>query len=196
MDPSSFMISQMTPAGASPAMRVRSTAASVCPARRNTPPGRALRGKMCPGIRKLSVLAWGEASRATVCARSAAEIPVVVPSRASTDTVNAVPWGSVFRDAMGASPRASARSGARGAQMSPRPKVAMKFTISGVAFSAAAKRSPSFSLSSSSTTMIMRPARSSSKASSTEQNTDPSSAPIIFHLVFPPSPLPGEIVTL
>ncbi len=42
--PSSFMISQMTPAGYRPAMRARSTAASVCPARTITPPSRARSG--------------------------------------------------------------------------------------------------------------------------------------------------------
>ncbi len=47
--PSSFMISQITPAGFSPASRARSTAASVWPVRTSTPPGRALSGKTCPG---------------------------------------------------------------------------------------------------------------------------------------------------
>ena len=42
--PSSFMISQMTPAGSRPAMRARSTAASVWPARTSTPPLRARSG--------------------------------------------------------------------------------------------------------------------------------------------------------
>ncbi len=41
----------------------------------------------------------------------------------------------------------------------------MKFTLSGVHFSAAMKRSPSFSLSSSSTTITMLPFRISSRAS-------------------------------
>jgi hypothetical protein len=44
--PSSFMISQMTPAGYRPAMRARSTAASVCPARTSTPPDSARSGNM------------------------------------------------------------------------------------------------------------------------------------------------------
>ena len=47
--PSSFMISQTTPAGISPASRARSTAASVWPARSSTPPRRARSGKMWPG---------------------------------------------------------------------------------------------------------------------------------------------------
>ena len=47
--PSSFMISQTTPAGASPARRARSTAASVWPERWSTPPARARSGKTWPG---------------------------------------------------------------------------------------------------------------------------------------------------
>ena len=53
-------------------------------------------------------------------------------------------------------------------QMRPRACVAMKLMISGVTFSAAQTRSPSFSRSSSSTMMIMRPSRMSAAASSME----------------------------
>src|ERR1700722_18574391 len=49
MVPSSFMISQMMPAGTMPARRARSTEASVWPARTRTPPLRARRGNMWPG---------------------------------------------------------------------------------------------------------------------------------------------------
>src|ERR1700693_2580393 len=52
-------------------------------------------------------------------------------------------------------------------QISPRPYLAMKLIASGVTFSAASVRSPSFSRSSSSTTTIMRPARISSIAAGT-----------------------------
>ena len=45
MVPSSFMISQITPEGCSPARRLMSTAASVWPARTSTPPLRARSGK-------------------------------------------------------------------------------------------------------------------------------------------------------
>ena len=48
----------------------------------------------------------------------------------------------------------------------------MKLMASGVIFSAAMVRSPSFSRSSSSMTTIMRPARISSSAVSTSQNGD------------------------
>ena len=53
-----------------------------------------------------------------------------------------------------------------GTHTSPRPWVTMKFTASGVDFSAAITRSPSFSLSSSSTMMRWRPALTSSMACS------------------------------
>ena len=47
--PSSFMISQTTPAAVSPASRARSTAASVWPERWSTPPERARSGNTWPG---------------------------------------------------------------------------------------------------------------------------------------------------
>jgi len=88
--PSSFMISQITPAGVSPASRARSTAASVWPVRSSTPPSRATSGKTWPG----ETMSWDpqevSIATATVRARSAAEMPVVTPSRASIETVKAV----------------------------------------------------------------------------------------------------------
>ena len=65
------------------------------------------------------------------------------------------------------------RFSVKGAQINPRPCVAMKLIISGVAFSAAAKKSPSFSLFSSSTTIITFPFFTSSIA-----------AAIVFNWVF------------
>ena len=70
--------------------------------------------------------------------------------------------------------RSRGRRGARpsmGTQMRPRPYRAMKFTASGVTRSAAMRRSPSFSRSSSSTTTSIRPARISSMASSMVENS-------------------------
>ncbi len=64
MLPSSSTTSHRTPQGASPAARARSTAASVCPRRSRTPPGRARSGKMCPGRAKSSACALGSASAA------------------------------------------------------------------------------------------------------------------------------------
>lgn len=80
---SSFTSSQSTPARGTPASAHRSTAASVCPRRIRTPPGRARKGTICPGrVKSCGVGACGDvaaASARAVRARSCAEIPVVVP---------------------------------------------------------------------------------------------------------------------
>src|SRR5215216_4961133 len=67
-------------------------------------------------------------------------------------------------------PSSSQRSPVSARQISPRPSLAMKLIASGVANCAAIVRSPSFSRSSSSHTTTMRPARISSRASSTVAN--------------------------
>ena len=79
IEPSSLMISQITPAGSNPARRARSTEPSVCPDLTSTPPSRAQMGKTCPGETMLAGLALGETAVLIVVARSAAEIPVVTP---------------------------------------------------------------------------------------------------------------------
>ncbi len=167
MVPSSFMISQITPEGFRPAIRARSTEASVCPARTSTPPLRARSGKMCPGRARSLAVASGAIAVRMVCARSAAEIPVVTPSRASIVSVNAVPNRDEFCCVIGISRRRSARSSVNVRQMRPRPNRAMKLIASGDTCSAASVRSPSFSRSSSSTTTTMRPARISASAPGT-----------------------------
>ena len=91
MVPSSFMISQITPAGVSPARRARSTEASVWPARTSTPPSRARRGKTWPGRARSAGRHCGSMAVRMVRVRSAAEMPVVTPSRASIDSQKAVP---------------------------------------------------------------------------------------------------------
>ncbi len=68
-------------------MRARSTAASVWPGRRSTPPSLARSGTTCPGRVKSCAVLFGSASRRIVVARSDAEMPVPIPSRASTVTV-------------------------------------------------------------------------------------------------------------
>ncbi len=78
MEPSGCMISQMTPAGNMPASDARSTAASVWPARRRTPPSCARSGKMWPGIWMSSDVVAGSVIAFTVAARSWALVPVVV----------------------------------------------------------------------------------------------------------------------
>ena len=78
MVPSSRMISQQRPQGFRPAMRIRSTVASVWPARRRTPPGRASSGNMWPGRRKSSGRMPSSTTLRAVRERSTAEMPVVV----------------------------------------------------------------------------------------------------------------------
>ena len=90
MVPSSFMISQMTPAGYNPASLARSTTASVCPARTRTPPGRALMGNTWPGRAMSSGFVAGLIIVFIVVALSWADIPVVTPCLASMETVKAV----------------------------------------------------------------------------------------------------------
>ncbi len=167
--PSSFMISQITPEGFSPASRAMSVAASVWPARTRTPPSRARSGKMWPGVAMSAApLAWSMATE-TVRARSCALMPVETPSRASMETVKAVSWRDEFCDAISGRPSASIRSPGSVRQIRPRPCVAIKLIASGVAICAGMTRSPSFSRSSWSTRMNMRPLRASSMTSSMEE---------------------------
>jgi hypothetical protein len=103
--------------------------------------------------------------------RSAAEMPVVTPSRASIETVKAVPSGASLCSVIGCRPSSSARSSVRHRQTRPRACVAMKLIASGDANCAATTRSPSFSRWGSSTTTTIRPSRISSIASSIDAKT-------------------------
>ena len=79
--PSSFMISQMTPAGVSPASRARSTEPSVWPADEHAA-RRARSGKTWPGVDEIvRACEPGRSRHAMVRARSCAEMPVVTPPR-------------------------------------------------------------------------------------------------------------------
>src|SRR5271165_5212617 len=127
-----------------------------------------------------------------VRARSYAEIPVVTPWRASIASQKAVPYCEVFSAVMGPMRRCSRRSSVMARQTRPRPYLAMKLMASGVTFSAARVRSPSFSRSSSSTTTIIRPARISSIAVGTSVKYElgvmerccpyPSARPALCHI--------------
>ena len=121
MVPSSFIISQITPAGPSPARRARSTAASVCPGRSNTPPGLARMGKTWPGITRSAGTLAGFAATRTVLALSAADTPVVMPTAASTGTVKAVPIRQLLCRTMSGIWSRSIISGLIGRHISPRP---------------------------------------------------------------------------
>ena len=162
------MTSQITPAAGSPASRARSTAASVWPRRSSTPPSRATRGSKWPGDTNAAAVALSDMMVRIVSARSKAEMPVEIPSRASTVIVNAVEKGSRFSLLIWRSANRSARSRVRARQMSPRPNRAMKLMASGLAWTAGMMRSPSFSRSASSTMTTIRPACISERIASTE----------------------------
>src|SRR2546428_595867 len=167
MVPSSFITSQITPAGISPASRQRSTLPSVCPARTSTPPLRARSGKTCPGRTTSSGFASGSIAARMVVARSCALIPVVTPLAASMLTVKAVVYVLWFSLTLMERPSLFTCSSVKDRQIRPRAFLAMKLMASGVTNCAASTRSPSFSRSASSTRMTMRPLRSSSSAFST-----------------------------
>ena len=99
-----------------------------------------------------------------VAARSAAEMPVVVTWRASTDTVKAVRLDSVLAATIGGSSSSSRRSPSIGRQITPDVWLRKKAILSGVAYSAATMRSPSFSRSASSTTTTISPRPKASTA--------------------------------
>ena len=170
MLPSGFTTSQITAASFIPASLARSTLPSVWPARTSTPPSRALRPGTWPLPR---IKSWGvefsSIATCTVRARSKDDVPVVIPVRASIYGVKGVlipsEWGE------GRTSRFSRLQMAVdiARQTSPQPLRIIKLMFSGVAFSAAMTKSPSFSRFRSSTTTISRPCRSSSIASSIEQ---------------------------
>ena len=167
--PSFLLISQITPAGARPAIRARSTAASVWPARTSVPPSRARSGKMCPGLTRSRAVVAGSMATRIVIARSGAETPVAT-CLASIGTHIGVSRRDELSDTASGISSASSRSGVIARQSSPRAWVIMKLTASGVTRSAAIVRSPSFSRSSSSTTTIIPPARIAASASSIDEN--------------------------
>ena len=69
---------------------MRSTLASVCPARSRTPPGLAHKGNTWPGWFKSLGTAPSAMAVRMVFTRSAADTPVVTPSAASMEMVKAV----------------------------------------------------------------------------------------------------------
>uniref|UniRef100_A0A7C9AS81 Uncharacterized protein n=1 Tax=Opuntia streptacantha TaxID=393608 RepID=A0A7C9AS81_OPUST len=159
IEPSSSTISQITPTGSSPASIARSTEASVWPALFKTPPSLYFNGNIWPGRLKSPGFESFDARALTVVALSWADTPVVVPFFASTVTVNAVQ--SLSSLSLLATIRGicslSRSSSFMLTQTMPVPCFTKKAIASGVASSAAITISPSFSLSSSSTTMTIFP---------------------------------------
>ena len=105
-----------------------------------------------------------------VVARSNAEMPVLVPCRASTETVNAVRFDSVFTGTISGRSSSSRRSPVIGTQMTPEVCWRKNAIFSGVAASAAMMRSPSFSRASSSVTTTISPRPMAAIASSIRAN--------------------------
>ena len=168
ISPLSFIISHIIPASLCPHIRAKSTTASVCPQRLSTPPFLATHGNKCPGLRKSEGCASGAIATSIVLALSNAETPVVTPylGCASILRENAVCMLSVFFSTICGKSSWCAISCEIARQTIPRHSFVMKFTSSGVTNCAEQIRSPSFSLSSSSATMIGFPDLKSSSASS------------------------------
>ena len=111
------------------------------------------------------LVASGLTAARIVVALSWAEIPVVIPSFASMETVKAVLLLDSLESVICFRPRTEHFSLVRVRQIKPLPCLAIKFTISESTLSAAQTRSPSFSLSSSSTIMTIFPSFRSSMIS-------------------------------
>src|SRR6185369_3537095 len=142
-----------------------------------------------PGLARSAALVAGLTAAITVAARSAAEMPVPAPFR-SIGTQNAVPNVVVLELTASGISSSSRRAPVIERQIRPRPYFAMKLITAGVTFSAAIVKSPSFSRSSSSQTMIIWPSRTAATASSIEANGVRLRAPFamrMFFVIFSPS---------
>src|SRR5690606_33371472 len=94
--------------------------------------------------------------------------------------VNEVPNGALFTSTIGANFNRSQTSGKMGIQSWPRPCVIMKLTISGVTFSAAQMKSPSFSRSSASITITTLPALTAATTASIDEYSATITSPLGF----------------
>ena len=97
-------------------------------------------------------------------------MPVVIPSRASTEIVYAVRSLSLLCGVISGISSRSSMSAGIGTQITPLECRIVNAISSGVAFAAAKMRSPSFSRSSSSTTTTAFPSAMSAIARSTESS--------------------------
>src|SRR5882724_6609369 len=125
---------------------------------------------MWPGRLKSSGPVLRSMNARMVAARSAAEMPVLVPALASTETVKAVRCDSVLSATMRGMRSSSRRAPTTGRQITPLVWRTMKAIPSGVILSAAMMRSPSFSRSASSTTTTNSPRAMAATASSIGAN--------------------------
>ena len=135
----------------------RSTAASVCPALRSTPPSIAWSGNIWPGILNESLVDSLLAKPFIVLNLSSAEIPVVTPSPfKSTEWVYGV-CISLVTPSINGNLSFFATVDDIGEQTNPLPYVIIKLICSAVRYLEEITKSPSFSLSSSSTNIIISP---------------------------------------
>src|SRR5438105_11136413 len=125
---------------------------------------------MWPGRLKSSGPVLRSMRALIVVARSAAEMPVLVPALASTETVKAVRCDSVLSATISGMRSSSRRAPTTGRQITPLVWRTMKAIPSEVIFSAAMMRSPSFSRSASSTTTTNSPRATAATASSIGAN--------------------------
>ncbi|MCY1428309.1 hypothetical protein D9M71_441890 [compost metagenome] len=167
--PSSLRMFTSVAAGCKPARRVRSQAASTCPARCMTPPGSACTGKMCPGWTRSLGLLPGSTATWIERARSAAEIPVDTPVAASIERVKPNPLGALELGTIKSRPSTRQRCSVKARQIRPRACTAMKVTASASACSAAISKEPS-PLCSSSVMTTFSPARRASISCGTLSN--------------------------
>ena len=161
ISPLSFIISQITPEGLEFANLAISTTASVWPALIREPPSFDIRGKTCPGVVISFFVELISIAVLIVKDLSAADMPVVTPSVASIETVNAVSNLPSFLLSIRDKPSFSDWVRVNDKQISPLPYLAMKLIVSGEAYSPKTHRSPSFSLFSSSTKMNILPSEAS-----------------------------------
>ncbi len=134
-------------------------------------------GKIWPGITRSSGRAFLATAVRTVRARSAAEIPVVIPSAASMETVKLVSCWDEFRSTMRGKLSCLARRSVIVKQIRPQASRAKNVMCWGVTTSAAMIKSPSFSRSSSSSISTIFPRRKSSSISSMVLNCIGASKP-------------------
>ena len=133
ISPSVFMISQSTAPGTGPPPREVDARLGLAGAHEHAV-ARARSGNMWPGITRSSARVFGSMSTCTVRARSAAEMPVVTPVRASTETVNGVPKCGACSPLVHHHRKLQLFEALFGhrQQISPRPYFAMKLMASGV----------------------------------------------------------------
>jgi hypothetical protein len=168
MVPSSFMISQITPRGRGRRAGEVDRALGLAGALQHAAVARAQREDVARGDDVRGPLRRGDRGRHGARAVGGGDAGGDALARLDRDGEGGVVGRLVVLAIIGSCSRSTCRA-VSDRQISPRAWVAMKLMASGVTSAAAITRSPSFSRSSSSTRMNMRPARRSSSAISTRR---------------------------